>query len=100
VADITSGEFELQVCSVVVTRNHALARRLVGSSAVQMLDSDLRSELQALAQPMRDTWLSRLVNLSYYMPAWVQYVGQRVILLSPRLAHWVLRQTRIHHRWY
>lgn len=99
-SDPTPSEFELQVCSVVITRNHALARRLVGSSVVQSLDSDLRSELKALAQPSGDSWLSHLVSLSYYMPAWVQYAGQRVVLLSPRFAHWILRQTRIHHRWY
>ena len=93
-------DFVLQVCAAVLTQNHELSVKLAANPAAQLLPDDIRAELCAVAIPHRETWLHRVVRLSYYTPAWVQFLGQRLVLLSPRLGHWVLRKTRIHHRWY
>lgn len=99
-AEFEVDDFVLQVCTAVLTQNHELSVKLAADPAAQLLPDDIRAELCAVAIPHRETWLHRVVRLSYYTPAWVQFLGQRLVLLSPRLGHWVLRKTRIHHRWY
>jgi hypothetical protein len=90
----------MQVCSVVLTRNHDGAVKLLKHPQIERIPPDLLAELRHTAEVPRITLLSRLVRVSYYLPAWIQFLGQRAVLVSPRLAHWVLRKTRIHHRWY
>jgi hypothetical protein len=90
----------MQACSVVLTRNHDEAVKLLKHPQIDSVPLDLLAELRHTAEVPRITLLSRLVRVSYYLPAWIQFLGQRAVLVSPRLAHWVLRKTRIHHRWY
>ena len=66
----------------------------------QSLPIDLRNELIEVARVRPASAMSRIVRLSYHLPAWMQYLAQRMVLLSPRFSHWVLRKTKLHHRWY
>ena len=100
VADSHSDAYVLEVCSAIITKNQQSAMKLLEQPTSQVLPVDLRNELIEVARPHSVSTVSGIVRLSYYLPAWMQYVGQRLVLLSPRLAHWVLRKTRIHHRWY
>jgi hypothetical protein len=92
--------YMLQVCSAIITNNVAQSQALLKSPQAVQLPASLRAELSQVATPRAPSRVDALVRATYYLPAWVQYVGQRVVLLSPRMAHWLLRKTRLHHRWY
>jgi len=91
---------ELRVCSAILTGNRDEALKLLSHEGIDAIRSDLLAELRDLSTDSPQSWLSAVVRVSYFLPAWIQFVGQRAVLASPRLAHWVLRKTRIHHRWY
>lgn len=90
----------MQVCSVVLTHNHDEATKLLKHPQTERIPPDLLAELRHTVKVPPKTWLSQLVRISYFLPGWIQFLGQRAVLVSPRLAHWVLRKTRVHHRWY
>ena len=91
---------ELRVCSAILTGNRDEAQKLLSHEGIDGIGPDLLVELHKLSVDSPQSWLSSVVSASYFLPAWVQFIGQRAVLASPRLAHWVLRKTRIHHRWY
>jgi hypothetical protein len=91
---------ELRVCSAILTGNRDEALKLLSHEGIDGIRPELLADLRALAADSSRSWLSVVVRVSYFLPAWVQFIGQRAVLASPRLAHWVLRKTRIHHRWY
>lgn len=93
-------EFTLVVCGAIITRNHRRASELIKLEQSDALLPELRSELEVVAQENDASTMSKWVQLSYYLPAWMQYIGQRMVLLSPRFGYWVLRKTKLHHRWY
>ena len=93
-------DLALRACSVVLTRNREEAIRLLESANLDRLPNGLLAELRDVANEPSKTWMSSIVHASYFMPAWVQFIGQRAVLVSPRLAYWVLRKTRLHHRWF
>ena len=95
-----SKDLELRVCSAILTGNRDEALRLLAHAGIDEIHPDLLAELRELSADSPQSWLSAVVRVSYFLPAWIQFVGQRAVLASPRLAHWVLRKTRIHHRWY
>ena len=92
--------YMLQVCSAIITKHVAQSQALLESPRVIQLSASLRAELSQVATPRAPSRMDVLVRTTYYLPAWIQYVGQRLVLLSPRMAHWLLRKTRLHHRWY
>jgi hypothetical protein len=92
--------YTLQVCVALLSENQAEATKLAETPLASELPAALREELGKLAGKTPTTWVSTLIRMTYYLPAWVQFVGQRLILISPRLSRWVLRKTGIHHRWY
>lgn len=90
----------LAACSVILTKNKSEAVRLRDDPHFLMLPLELREEVGLLAQESDTSFLEKVVRMSYWMPVWVQYVSQRAVLLMPRVAHRVIRATRLHHRWY
>jgi len=92
--------FLLNVCSAIITNNQQVAAKLLVDPASHSLPTDLRGELIEVARTHPAASMNSVVRLSYYLPAWVQYIGQRLVLLSPRLGYWLLRKTKLHHRWY
>ena len=93
-------DLELRVCSAILTGNREEALKLMSHTDIDGIHPDLLAELRALTADSHQSWLSAVVRASYFLPAWVQFIGQRAVLASPRLAHWVLCKTRIHHRLY
>jgi len=92
--------YVLNVCSAIITKNQQAAAKLLEDSDSHSLPVDLHGELVEVARTRPASSMNYVVRLSYYLPAWMQYVGQRLVLLSPRLGYWLLRMTRLHHRWY
>jgi len=90
----------LTVCSAIITNNQQAATKLLVDQASYSLPADLYAELIEVARTRPASSMSNVVRLSYYLPAWVQYVGQRAVLFSPRVGYWLLRKTKLHHRWY
>jgi len=90
----------LTVCSAVITNNQQAAAKLLVDPASDSLPTDLRDELIEVAKTRPASSMNNVVRLSYYLPAWVQYIGQRLVLMSPRVGYWLLRKTKLHHRWY
>lgn len=99
---MTVGEIDmirLRVCSAVLTNNRrelewaaGLPRDVVGPELIRELDRAL-----ADAPVPGEHGIVRLTN---YLPAIVQYVGQRAILLFPRTARRLLRASGLHHRMF
>lgn len=92
--------FLLNVCSAIITNNQQVAAKLLVDPASHSLPTDLQGELIEVARTHPAASMNSVVRLSYYLPAWVQYIGQRLVLLSPRFGYWLLRKTKLHHRWY
>jgi hypothetical protein len=99
-AEFRDSAYELRVCSAIITKNVEQCRALLKDPKAEQLSAGLLSELKLTASTTEATQVMALVRMSYFAPAWLQYVAQRLVLLSPRLAHWLLRKTRLHHRWY
>lgn len=99
-AEFRDSEYELRVCSAIITKNVEQCRALLQDPKAEQLSAGLLSELKHIASTTEATRVMALVRLSYFMPAWLYYVAQRLALWSPRFAHWLLRKTRLHHRWY
>jgi len=93
-------DYILRVCSAIVTGNQHDAEALATNPASSILPVDLRTELLETVRQSPSAGLSRVVRLSFFLPAWAQYVGQRLILRSPRFGYWLLRKTKLHHRWF
>jgi hypothetical protein len=97
---LTANErIRLRVCSAIITRN----RRELEWAVTQPLEV-IGDELLASAKenltvaPVPGSY--RLVNFTNYLPAWVQYVGQRSVLLFPHLARRLLRSSGLHHQMF
>ena len=86
----------LMVCSAIITNNHQQLQWAVNQDPEVVGEALFReaSEKLATAPSPRD---NRLVNLSRRLPAWVQFVGQRSVLLFPKLARRILRSSGLHH---
>lgn len=90
---------QLRACSAVLTLNRRelewAAGQRDGVLGPELLD-EVRSAL--LSAPIPGS--SGLVRMTMYLPAWVQFVGQRAVLLFPSLARRILRSTGLHHQTY
>lgn len=99
-SDDPNPDVMFHACSVVITGNREEAKRLLVSTNVERLPNALLFDLHELAKEPSKTLMLSLVRTSAFFPAWVQFVGQRAVLLFPRISFWVLRKTRLHHRWF
>ena len=86
----------LRVCSAIITNNRQQLQWAINQDPVVVGGALFReaSEKLATAPSPRD---NRLVNLSRRLPAWAQFVGQRSVLLFPKLARRILRTSGLHH---
>ena len=89
----------LRVCSAILTRNRRELEWAVSQPAdkvgIELIDR-ARDVLAAAPVPGSHS----LVNMTNYLPAWIQYAGQRAILLFPRIAHRLLRSSGLHHQMF
>ena len=90
---------QLRVCSAILTHNRrelewaiTQPRDIVGH---ELYDEALRAF--EVAPIPGDHGLVRMTN---YLPAWIQYIGQRAVLLFPSLARRLLRSSGLHHQMF
>jgi hypothetical protein len=89
----------LRVCSAILTRN----RRELEWAVVQpeeVVGSELIDRAEEVLSFAPTPGSHGLVNMTNYLPVWVQYVGQRAILLFPRIAHRLMRSSGLHHQMF
>lgn len=93
-------DFEMRVCAALITENINELRRLSQNVEFSQLSIQLKAEIEdMLTRPGidRTPWY---VQLTYRFPAVVQVIGQRAALRIPRLAHRLIRASRVHQQWY
>ena len=87
------------MCSAILTRN----RRELEWAVVQpeeVVGAELISRAHEVLNLAPTPGSHGLVKMTNYLPAWMQYVGQRSILFFPRLAHRLLRSSGLHHQMF
>jgi len=89
----------LQVCSAIITRNRRELEWAVAQPHA-IVGQDLLHEAQEALKEAPVPGQHGLVRLTSYLPAAVQYVGQRAILLFPTLSRRLLRSSGIHHQMF
>lgn len=99
---MTIGELErnrLRVCSAILTRNR---RELEWAAALPAatVGSDLMREVEQALSDAPVPGEHGIIRMTNYLPAVVQYVGQRAVLLLPRVARRLLRASGLHHRMF
>lgn len=89
----------LRVASAILALNR---RELEWADSLPpgVLSVDLKREVQTSLHSAPVPGESSLVRATTYLPAWMQYVGQRAVLLFPGVARRILRGTGLHHRMY
>lgn len=89
----------LVLCSAILTRNRrdldALLEDNEKSSAVDLMNEARRIRDNA---PVPGEYLA--VRLAEKLPARIQYIGQRAILLFPNIARRLLRSSGLHHQMF
>lgn len=89
----------LRAASAVLTRNR---RELESAIALpeDTIGPGLYAEVRRIlgVAPVPENYF--LVNFANRLPAIIQYVGQRTVLLFPRIAHRLLRSSGLHHQMY
>ena len=94
-----SDRIQLRVCSAIIT-HHRTELLWAASLPEGTIDSELAREVKAALEVAPVPGQHGLVRLTIYLPAWVQYVGQRAILLFPKLSARLLRSSGLHHQMF
>ena len=90
---------QLRVCSAILTRNRQELEWAV-SLPDDLIEPDLKNEAKATLAVAPVPGNHGLVKMTMFLPAWIQYVGQRAILLFPRISSRLLRSSGLHHQKY
>lgn len=94
-----SDRVRLRVCSALLANNRdALVSALEISKDV--LGDDLYVAVRSAVGSAPIPGDHLLVKMTAYLPAWVQYIGQRAVLLFPRFASRLLRSSGLHHQMF
>ena len=86
-----SDRARLRVCSALLANNR---------DALEVLGDDLYVAVRSAVGSAPIPGDHLLVKMTAYLPAWVQYIGQRAVLLFPRLASRLLRSSGLHHQMF
>jgi len=70
------------------------------SQTVESVGEELMTEVLSTLEFAAVPGQSRLLRVTVRLPAWMQYMGQRAVLLFPRIARRILRATGLHHQMY
>ena len=90
---------QLRVCSAIITQHRT---ELLWASTLPegTIDSELALEVKTALEVAPVPGQHGLVRFTMYLPAWVQFVGQRAILLFPKLSARLLRSSGLHHQMF
>jgi hypothetical protein len=92
-------KIRLRVCSALITRHRAELQKALDYPE-DVLGEELHQAIRAAIKTAPVPGDHVLVKLTMYLPAWMQYVGQRVILLFPKVASRLLRSSGLHQQMY
>lgn len=92
-------KIRLRVCSAILTLNRRELEWAIAQSRA-IIGEDLFSEAMKALEKAPTPGEYGLVQMTNYLPAWVQYVGQRAVLLFPSIARRLLRSSGLHHQMY
>ena len=90
---------QLRVCSAILTHN----RRELEWAVTQSRDTVGHELYDEALKALDDAPIPGehgLVQMTNYLPAWIQYIGQRAILLFPSVARRLLRSSGLHHQMF
>ncbi|NBO57028.1 MAG: hypothetical protein EBU84_21095 [Actinobacteria bacterium] len=95
----TDDRIRLRACSAVLTLNRS-ELEWANSQTSDVLGMEIKAAIREALTIAPVPGRSRLVRATTYLPPRAQYLGQRAVLLFPRLAHRILRSTGLHHQLY
>jgi hypothetical protein len=89
---------ELRAISAIFDLNRSQLERVIADAKkIGLATSLVNAATEALVKaPIPGD--HGLVRVTQHLPAWIQYLGQRLILLSPRIAIRLLRTSGLHHQ--
>ena len=90
---------QLRVCSAIIT-HHRTELLWALTLPEGTIDSELVCRVKAALEVAPVPGQHGLVRFTMYLPSWVQYVGQRAILMFPKLSARLLRSSGLHHQMY
>jgi hypothetical protein len=93
-------DIEMRVCSALITENINELNRLRNTDGYDGISAELKAEAERLITGHTQTRTPWFIRATYWLPATIQIAGQRAVLLFPRLAHRVLRASKVHQQWY
>lgn len=88
---------EIRLLFALLTHNRQQLKELLPQCA-HSADAQLYTAVRKSVDTRTTSRASKLVALSGRLPAWVQFLGQRAVLLSPRIAQALLIRTGLHHQ--
>lgn len=89
----------LRVCSAILTNNRRELEWAAGLPR-DVVGPELMGEVEQALADAPVPGEHGIVRLTNHLPAVVQYVGQRAVLLFPRIARRLLRASGLHHRMF
>jgi hypothetical protein len=90
---------KLCVSSAILTRNRRELERAVVQGEEEIGEQLLAEAVRTYAlAPIPGEY--RLLMIVSRLPARLQHYGQRAVLLTPRIAHRLLRSSGLHHRMF
>jgi hypothetical protein len=90
---------QLRVCSAILTNNRREIEWAL-SQPINVVGEDLYKEAQDAYSSAPIPGKHGLVHMTNFLPAWVQYIGQRAVLLFPSIARKLLRSSGLHHQMF
>lgn len=90
---------DLKLCSAILTRNRRELDRLFEDEETSP-DVDLMNEARRIRNDAPIPGEHLAVRLAEKLPARIQYIGQRAVLLSPKVARRLLRSSGLHHQMF
>lgn len=90
---------QLRVCSAILTNNRRELEWAVAQPR-DLVGEELYAEAALALQSAPIPGEHGLVQMTNYLPAWVQYIGQRAVLLFPSIARRLLRSSGLHHQMF
>lgn len=93
-------DVEMRVCGALLSNNVRELIRIRDNYGFDSITSELREEAMEVIGDGVVPPPPWFIRMTYWLPASIQMLGQRAVLLSPKLAHRILRASGIHHQWY
>lgn len=95
-----SDELDMRVCSALITENVNDLRRLTQRPDYSQISETLKMQVDHMLSRSDVITTPWFVQFTYRLPAFIQVIGQRAALLIPRVAHRLIRASRVHQQWY